>query len=84
MRVTVRALLLLLFALGCTKPASTSPKPTTGSGSDDDFCADLHQNCGPSSNAVDCCGTLICRQRTDETGDVLLHQCLDPNTPLEE
>ena len=83
-RTSLRVLIVLVAALaGCTKPAATSPK--AGSGSDDDgFCADLHQNCGPSSNEVSCCGDLICRQRSDETGDVLLHQCLDPNTPPEE
>lgn len=81
----MRALLLAVALAACTKPATTSPKAGSGSGSDDDgFCADLHQNCGPSSNDVSCCGTLICRQRTDETGDVLLHQCLDPDTPPEE
>ena len=78
----VRAL-VLLFAVSCTKPATTAPKAGSGS-TDDGFCADLGQHCGPSSNNVGCCDELICRPRSDETGDVLLHQCLDPNTPPEE
>ncbi|MEJ7602848.1 MAG: hypothetical protein WKG01_33480 [Kofleriaceae bacterium] len=72
-------LLALVIATGCPKPAPTPPRAlATGSGSADDFCADLGQHCGESSNAIGCCESLVCAPNTDGRGEVLVHQCVEP------
>ena len=75
MRSVLLVLLVLLIA-ACTKPAPAPPRASTGSATDDEFCADHGQHCGVSSNAIRCCEPLVCVPNTDAHGDVLVHQCV--------